>query len=229
MISRQDNNLDFKELEKVIPEKYRDMVIILDDNSDVWHKYRDNLVQVLPYHYWNKDTAADPVIAGPDKDCYLYYLGSFLQRAFSIYNKVKSRSVEPPRIQKVVRVLHDSVFWGKIIHFSSVFSKSSDVMSQRETRLVLSRRGTVTECPSMMNTMVVNTLKCIQFLSLGTPKIKEALSREVPVVHLLWLRYSIVYLAPLSLAFFAAKNFSEERLNDLPTLEREIIEYHSRE
>jgi hypothetical protein len=160
MISRQDNNLDFKELEKVIPEKYRDLVIILDDNTEVWHKYRDNLIQVLPYYYWDKDTAADPVVAGPDKDFYLYYLGSFIERAFSIYNKLKSRGVEQPRIQKVVRVLHDCVFWNKVIHFSAVFSKSSDVMAQRETKLVKARRGKVTEEAAEMNTMVVNTLKC---------------------------------------------------------------------
>lgn len=44
LISKTDAPLSYKELAKIIPGAHHDITMILDDNINVWHRYKNNLL-----------------------------------------------------------------------------------------------------------------------------------------------------------------------------------------
>ena len=165
LISKQDYDLEHKELEKVIPRSSRDKVLILDDNQEVWHLYRDNLIQVVPYYFWKNEEDKESVSFTSNKDYYLHYLWSFLDRAINILKKFKLENPLKPqlKIQVVVKELHDHLLIGKRIHFTGVFPTDINLEDTKEYKRVKARRGSV--CPDLENSnlLLAGTFKGTQY------------------------------------------------------------------
>ena len=141
MISKTDANLDHKELAKVIPGAHHDCIVILDDNRSVWHKYENNLIQVVPYYHYNEEKKTERII-NLRADNYLHYLGAFLTRACGIAQRLVDAG-KKVQIQKIVRKMHDRVFQRKVVAFTSVFPKGTNPLTEREARLIVRRGGKV--------------------------------------------------------------------------------------
>jgi hypothetical protein len=159
LISKQDYDLQHKELEKIIPEKFRDLVLIFDDNHDVWHKYVQNLVQVVAYRYWDKEDDPDNVTILPLKDYYLHYLSAFIERAVGIFNRVKDRTKTPPQLHRIVRMLYKQMFMGIKVHFTGLVSVNENILEAREAKIVIARKGEVVPDLDHANLLLANTFK----------------------------------------------------------------------
>lgn len=225
LISKSDYDLKHKELEKIIPEKYRDLVLILDDNVDVWSKYKDNLVQVYPYYYWIKEEDNEEIRTVSHPDFYLHYLGHFLERSIAIYKKYKEEHT-PKTLKyfRVVKVLHCLLFLDKIVHFTCVVAVTNpeEVLRIRESIILKQKRGKVSLTLEDANMVVANTFK-------STKKIKQAKSEGKPTVHFSWIRYSVVNLVPMSTDFFDVVNITEEKLSNIREFEKSMAEKHTYE
>lgn len=224
LISKSDyKNLNHKELEKIIPEKYRDLVLILDDNKEVWSKYKDNLVQVYPYYFWQREEDNEVIRSVDHSDHYLHYLGHFLQRSVDIYKKYKTEhSPKTLKLYRVVRVLHNRLFQDLCVHFTCVVSVTNpeEVLKLRETIILKQRHGKVSLNYEESNLIIANTFKC-------TKKIKQAQLDGKPAVHFSWIRYSVVNLIPMSTEFFAVSNISEEKVKNLRQFDKDMMEFHT--
>lgn len=55
-MTRNETDSNVKQIEKVLPEKHTNMLLIVDDLPQVWDKYASQTVNVLPFHFW-KDVA----------------------------------------------------------------------------------------------------------------------------------------------------------------------------
>lgn len=201
------------------------MALILDDNAEVWKKYKENLVQVYPYYFWDKEFENDEIRVVKHTEYYLHYLGSFLQRAINLYKRYKANhSVESLKIQRIVRVMHTNLFADFNVHFTCFVSQNNpeEVLTLRETKILKQRRGTITFDSDQCSIIVANTFK-------ATKKIKTAKARGIPTVHGIWIKYSVINLCPLSTEFFDITNLSEERLKDPKKFETDLFEYHTEE
>lgn len=223
LISKSDYDLNHKELEKIIPEKYRDLVLILDDNVDVWRKYKDNLVQVFPYYYWIKEEDNEEIRTVSHPDYYLHYLGHFLQRSVAIYKRYKEEH-QPKTLKfyRIVRVLHSLLFFGKSVNFTCVVAVANpdEVLRIRESIIIKQKHGKVSLTLDGASMVVANTFK-------ATKKIKEAKSMGKPTAHFSWIRYSVVNLVPMSTDFFDVANITEAKLSNIKDFEQSMADHHT--
>jgi hypothetical protein len=201
------------------------MAIILDDNAEVWRKYKDNLLQVYPYYYWVKEFENDEIRVVKHTEFYLHYLGSFLQRAITLYKRVKaadqSNSV---KLQRVVRLMHLHLFSGLNVHFTCFVAQNNpeEVLTLREAKIMKQRHASITFEAEECNLIVANTFK-------ATKKIKAAKAKGVPTVHATWIKYSVINLCPMSAASFDVSCMSEETLKDPRAFETRLFEMHGDE
>jgi len=173
LISKTDANLDYKELAKVIPGAHHDITLILDDRTDVWQKYKNNLIQVVPYYHYNDDHPNNDLrkeklfIGAPDN--YLHYLTAFLARSSILRRKAIDKGKEC-KVQKLVRKMHSTMFSGENISFSSFYPMGTDPTTQIEARLILQRGGRVIpvlspESALSITTLVTKSTKSMIFLT----------------------------------------------------------------
>ena len=214
-----------KELEKIIPEKYRDMVLILDDNAEVWRKYRDNLVQVYPYLFWHKEDDNQEIRRVNYPDYYLHYLDVFLQRTVALYKRYKAEhSIDALKLQRIVKIIHLHLFNDFVVHFTCFVAQNSpeEVLTLRESKIIKQREGKITFNADECNILIANTFK-------ATKKIKSLKAKGIPTVHGSWIRYSVINLCPLSTDFFDVSNLNEEKFKDPKIIERELYDAHPEE
>lgn len=222
-MSKQDFDLEHKELEKVIPEKFRELVLILDDNAQVWSKYRENLLQVLPYFFWTAEELKDAIAFTEHRDYYLHAATSLINRAVDIHRRLEGLgSDKKVKLQKVLYELQAKMFAGKLICFSGLFEKSEDISTRPETKQVTERGGTVVTELSQANLLVSYSFKVTQ-------KVKEARAKGIPIVYMLWFKYSLRYMAPLALDFFSLAECTAAKVENIATFEQQIFEYHNSE
>lgn len=225
MISKSDFKLSHKELEKIIPEKYRDMALILDDNAEVWKKYRENLVQVYPYYFWDKEFENDEIRAVKHTEYYLHYLGSFLQRAINMFKRYKTEhSSETLKLPRIVKVMHSHLFSDRTVHFTCFVAQNNpeEVLTLREAKIVQQRHAKITLDVEHANIVVANTFK-------PTKKIKTAKARGIPTVHGIWVKFSVINLCPMSTDFFDITNITEDKLKQPKTFESAMYDHHTLE
>lgn len=201
------------------------MALILDDNAEVWKKYRDNLVQVFPYIFWEKEFENDEIRVVKHTEYYLHYLGVFLQRSINLYKKFKATSpTESLKLQRIVRVMHSHLFHDLNAHFTCFVAQSNpeEVLTLREAKILKQRHGNITFNVDDCNIVVANTFK-------ATKKIKAAKAKGIPTVHGMWIKFSVINLCPMSTDFFDIGFVSEEKLKNPKKFEAEMYELHTEE
>lgn len=200
------------------------MALILDDNADVWKKHQENLLQVYPYIFWEKELDNAEIRTVKHTEYYLHYLGVFLQRAITMYKRFKTNHPkETLKIQRIVRIMQTHLFADLNVHFTCYVAKGSPedaVLSLKEAKLLRQRRAKITFDVNESNFVVANTFK-------ATNKIKNAKTRGIPTVHHIWIKFSLINLLPMSTDFFDVTNLSEERFKDPKKFEAELFEAHS--
>ena len=223
LISKQDFDLEHKELEKIIPEKFRELVLILDDNSQVWAKYRENLLQVLPYWFWKHEELKEEISFTEHKDYYLHAVTQLINRAVRIHKKCSSLdSNKKVKLQRVIYELQAKMFTGTAILFSGLAEKSENVLARPEAKIITDRGGTVV-------TEVAHATLLVTYSFKMTQKVKEAKAKGIPIVYMLWFKYSLKYMAPLSTEFFSLNECTAPKTENMPLLEQQIYEYHHEE
>lgn len=53
-MTRDETDNNIKQIEKVLPEKHTNMLVIVDDLPHVWDRYANRSINVLPYHFWKE-------------------------------------------------------------------------------------------------------------------------------------------------------------------------------
>lgn len=157
LISKQDYDINHKELEKILPRSGWDLVVVLDDSAEVWKYHRENLIQVLPFFFWKNEDDPEKVCFTANKDYYLHYLWSFLDRAISLMRRfrVEHPELPPLKIQKVLCALNNHIFHGKRFHLTGVVPKSTDVSENPQARKIKRHGGSICEQLEGSNMLLV--------------------------------------------------------------------------
>lgn len=106
LITRDESKLDIKELDKILPAEFNDLLVIVDDTASVWVKHKSNLIMILPYFFFRNDERLNrKVFTEPNNeiekdnnalisedelfinknDCYLHFLARHLRLINRIY------------------------------------------------------------------------------------------------------------------------------------------------
>lgn len=108
LITRDESKLEIKELDKILPVEYNDILVIVDDTKIVWKNHKKNLVMILPYFFFKEDERLNKKILKEVEnkvdqdydqgeklaindifinrnDCYLHFLGRHLKLINKIY------------------------------------------------------------------------------------------------------------------------------------------------
>ena len=70
-MTRNETDSNVKQIEKVLPEKHTNMLLIVDDLPQVWDKYANQTVNVLPFHFWRNSSeisVGQAVLANGEKE-----------------------------------------------------------------------------------------------------------------------------------------------------------------
>lgn len=109
MITRDESSKDIKEVDKILPKQFVDILVIVDDLATVWGSYYTHLVGIVPFYFFkdaiidklrketkkeNGDSTEDQSIQKVfSSDCFLKLLPAFLQRIHKIYFRGASISI----------------------------------------------------------------------------------------------------------------------------------------
>ena len=109
MITRDESSKDIKEVDKILPKQFVDILVIVDDLATVWGSYYTHLVGIVPFYYFkdavmeklrkegkeeNRDLPGEESIQKVfSADCFLKFLPVFLQRIHRIYFQGVSHSI----------------------------------------------------------------------------------------------------------------------------------------
>lgn len=128
--------------------------------------------------------------------------------------------------------MHDQIFCEKIIAFTSVFPLGVNHLAQPETRQILQKGGKVLakfdeEMASHITTVLTKSFKS-KFWSnfLETKKFRFAVENGIGFCNILWLRFCILYLAPLKESAFGIESLAETDLEDLYLIEEKVLSQH---
>lgn len=102
-----------KSLRNIFPSIDSDSILIIDDNPRVWEEHIDNLIQIKPFEYFEKESNLP---GDPDKDTQLLVIGSLLERIHFNYFQSKRH------IHDLLQEEKESVFDGLHICFSGMLN-----------------------------------------------------------------------------------------------------------
>lgn len=102
-----------KSLRNIFPSIDSDSILIIDDNASVWEEHIDNLIQIKPFEYFEKESK---IPGDPDKDTQLVVIGSLLERIH--YNYFLSKR----HIHDLLQEEKESVFEGLHFCFSGILN-----------------------------------------------------------------------------------------------------------
>lgn len=118
LITRDESKLEIKELDKILPAEYNDLLVIVDDTKVVWRNHKHNLVVILPFYFFKDDKNTSKVLSSEvDKkvendvkkevpleaaelfinqnDCYLHFLARHLRLINKVYYNYQGRLTTP--------------------------------------------------------------------------------------------------------------------------------------
>jgi FCP1-like phosphatase family protein len=137
LVARENNMLDFKSIKRVFPST-DDMVVIVDDRTDVWVEDQRNLINVSGYYYFKDERMfkIEHKYAQTEFDHSLYLVMRmllFVNEAFYVYfEKFK----EKINIKHILEEKIHSIFLNKKFVLSGVFSKNIELEQTRQNILI---------------------------------------------------------------------------------------------
>lgn len=60
----------------------------------------------------------------------------------------------------------------------------------------------------------------------ATKKAKQARAQGIPALHVIWMVYSIMYLAPLSEEFFGFMDLTPEQIKNIQEFQEAMLKSH---
>jgi hypothetical protein len=226
LMSRDDQVAGVKDLERILPKSHRHMALIIDDNLSVWKNYLPNLIQVKPYWFWNdeRETFKGNIKVVGKSDVYLWFLIPFLVRANKIFFKSRAGQGESskPDIRSIIKRMESLMFHGRTFGFTNVWPKSTDRTKTAEYRVVTTRGATIADEVEQLTHM-------FSYEFAATPKMKKAKNLKANLVHMKWIEYSSLYMAPLNPASFdlLKPELDTEYYSDASRIEENIVKHNT--
>jgi len=133
LVARENNPFETKNIKKIFPST-ENMVVILDDRTDVWTN-RNNLINVSPYFFFAEEksfkTDGKKYIE-EDKDCVLYsvwYLMNFVHSSFYRYYELNQDSEINKTIcvKNILTNIYKSIFAKKNFCLSGIYPLGQDI------------------------------------------------------------------------------------------------------
>jgi TFIIF-interacting CTD phosphatase-like protein len=136
MVARENNNIDYKSIKRIFPTM-EDMVVILDDRTDVW-KNSKNLINLVPYFFF----ADEKVFNIKDKyvqnecDMVLYSVHKMLLYINSAFYYYFEKHKERFDVKKILGEKLQSIFYGKNFIFSGLYPRKTDIFNTRQAYII---------------------------------------------------------------------------------------------
>ena len=197
VIALEDN---FKQTQKRIKRMMPyldDMVLILDDNRNVWIEDKLNLIFTKPFLYFAEDDKNNENLPLEYKpyDSFLYFSSKVLHKIYVIFFKLIERKKNAD-VREIYKYLITHLFDGIKIAFTGFLNKAVPFRENNYVRLCIDSGAQVTEnlednLKEKPDILIVKDFK-------RTHKLNLALKNQIPVVHLDWIDYCLMYSNLLS-------------------------------
>lgn len=141
LVARENNNFDSKNIKKIFPST-ENMVVILDDRTDVWTNTH-NLINISPYFFFSEEKsfkADGKKFIEEDKDCVLYsvwHLMRFVHANFYRFyelNKEEDKdafSAKTLCVKTILSNVFKSIFARKNFCLSGIYPIGQDIFETK--------------------------------------------------------------------------------------------------
>jgi len=141
LVARENNTFESKNIKKIFPST-ENMVVILDDRTDVWTN-TNNLINISPYFFFSEEKnfkLDGKKHIEEDKDCVLYsvwHLMNFVQASFYRFYELNKEENNFSAIQQTICVktilshVFKSVFAKKNFCLSGIYPLGQDIFETK--------------------------------------------------------------------------------------------------
>lgn len=226
LVAREDHLTEFKTIKRIFPTT-EDMVVILDDRTDVWVHNRQNLINLYPYFFFYdekycliqdkfKKSEDDKILLSIDK------LLNFINQVFYYYydnNHNRRADVKLILENKINKILNGLGF-----NFSGMFGKDVDIFKSRPGIIIDYLGGKLfDEYDQEINIIITHEYKSKfnNFNIIETNKIINAKKDNKLILHDSWLDFCLLFFTRIDYGDFILTN--EKRILDMSQIRQTDI------
>lgn len=193
MIALEDNFLDLeKKIKRMLPYT-NDIVLILDDNANVWPDDKRNLIFTKKFLFFPEEKMLESLekdFQTKPFDNFLYFSGLTLHKIYKTFFSLQDLGKKPD-VRQIYRYFQKNLFKGIKISFTRLVNKAIPFMENMYVKICHEYGATVIEDFDLESLEKPHILLGKDYSK--THKINLAKNLNIPVVHFNWVDYCIMY------------------------------------
>lgn len=214
MIALEDNFLDLeKKIKRMLPYT-NDIVLILDDNANVWPDDKRNLIFTKKFLFFPEDKMLESLekdFKTKPFDNFLYFSGLNLHKIYKVFFCLQDLGKNPD-VRVIYRYFQKNLFKGIRISFTRLVNKAIPFMENMYVKICHDYGATVIEDFELESFEKPHILLAKDYSK--THKINLAKNLNIPVIHYNWVDYCIMYCNLLVWKTFQLSEENQKILNN---------------